>query len=154
MTTYERLTMAIDYLQANGLARFRLEDENGARCIQGALCNMPRLEVVGKYNFYTLPEAPEIVTALRLMGFGGFEGEADYNVRNRAADWNNHVVEDVEDVIARLEAARDKILHAEANKAVIGDSPTGRLTKSEPAIQALPGTPAHVLEMAIASGNL
>jgi hypothetical protein len=31
-----------------------------------------------------------------------------------------------------------------------GDSPTGRLTRNEPALQALPGTPAHQVERALA----
>ena len=111
MTTYERLTMAIDYLKTKGwIQNFLRERGTGQRaCLIGAA--LTDYEVIG-INRLPLDlvelawETTEMKAVINSLGFDNVLA---------LTKWNDTKGRTVAEVLAQLEAARDRLLHEELN---------------------------------------
>jgi len=112
MTTYERLTMAIERIQTKGWTQDEDEDVFGAGCAARSLLTDAELTVARRLR--SLEDMPGLTAAAQAMGFA----RATAHRPNSLVEWNDAKGRTKDEVLARLEAARDKLLHEQADAAV------------------------------------
>jgi hypothetical protein len=157
MTTYERLTMAIDRINAKGWTAGSMTNERGEGCLvrslvkDGELVNWNEAVIVAckALGFADANDAiswndkrvQELIIMSRMELLYSYSPFSAVTIHDPVADiyYVKRItfVRTKAEVLARLEAARDAILNAEIDKAVHAESavsgplPTGRLIVAE-----------------------
>jgi hypothetical protein len=110
MTTYERLTMAIDRIKTKGWTTWTLRTEVGEGCLIGSALTDYEVDGLCRLPLDLQDLAWETRDMRAVIGALGFKRVTELT------RWNDTKGRTKEEVLARLEAARDKVLHEELNQ--------------------------------------